>query len=122
TLHQFDFLNVMIYSTYADSVSELDYYTGTKNVPSALLTLGAGFFGTDSNGNEYAYSQILAADGTAWSRDQSQVDGQTVHYTGVASMKKLADYAKGYGGIMVWELSEDTTDGHSLYKVIQGEM
>jgi hypothetical protein len=45
-----------------------------------------------------------------------------VHYTGVASMKKLAEYAKGYGGIMFWELSEDTTDSHSLYKVIQGAM
>ena len=40
----------------------------------------------------------------------------------MASMKKLADYSKGFGGIMFWELSEDTTDSHSLYKVIQGEM
>jgi chitinase len=122
TLHSFDFVNVMIYSTYDDSVSALDYYAGTKGVPGAQMTLGAGFFGSDQNGNEYAYSDILAADPGAWSEDETQVDGVTVDYTGMATMKKLAEYSKGYGGIMFWELSEDTTDAHSLYKVIQGAM
>jgi GH18 family chitinase len=122
TLHTFDFVNVMIYSSYSDSVSAMTYYENTKSVPPALITLGAGFFGSDSSGNEYAYSQILAADPNAWSYDQTNVNGQTVSYTGMASMKKLADYSKGFGGIMFWELSEDTTDSHSLYKVILGEM
>jgi hypothetical protein len=122
TLHEFDFVNVMIYSNYSDSVSALDYYTGTKAVPKTLLTLGAGFFGQDSGGNEYAYSDILKADPNAWSYDQTQVNGNTVNYTGMASMKKLAEYSKGFGGIMFWELSEDTADDHSLYKVIQSTM
>ena len=122
TLHSFDFVNIMIYSSYADSVSALAYYTGTKAVPAKLVTLGAGFFGSDSGGNEYAYSAILAADPNAWGYDQTTVNGQTVSYTGMTSMKKLAEYAKGYGGIMFWELSEDTTDTHSLYKVIQGAL
>ena len=122
TLHTFDFVNVMIYSSYSDSVSAMTYYVNTKGVPAKLVTLGAGFFGTDSSGNEYAYSQIIAADPNAWNYDQTQVNGQTVSYTGMASMKTLADYSKGFGGIMFWELSEDTTDSHSLYKVIQGEM
>jgi GH18 family chitinase len=122
TLHTFDFINVMIYSSYADSVGALDYYSGTKGVPKDRMTLGAGFFGTDVSGNEYAYKDILAADASAWSRDQAQVNGVTVSYTGMATMKMLADYAKGFGGIMFWELSEDTTDAHSLYKVIQSTM
>jgi chitinase len=122
TMNAFDFLNVMVYSSYSDSVSAMTYYTQTKHVPATKLTLGAGFFGSDSNGNEYAYKDILAADSSAWSKDQAQVNGNTVSYTGMASMKKLADYSKGYGGIMFWELSEDVTDSHSLYKVIQGEM
>ena len=122
TLRSFDFLNVMIYSSYSDSVSAMTYYTSTKKVPASLVTLGAGFFGSDSMGNEYAYSAILAADPNAWGYDQTQVQGQTVDYTGMASMKKLADYSKGFGGIMFWELSEDTTDAHSLYKTIQQSM
>ncbi len=112
----------MVYTNYSDSVDAMTYYTGTKSVPANQVVLGAGFFGTDSAGNEYAYSQIIGADPNAWNSDQTQVNGNTVSYTGMASMKKITDYSKGYGGIMFWELSEDTTDAHSLYKVIQGEM
>jgi hypothetical protein len=122
TLHQFDFVNIMVYTNYADSVGALDYYSSTKGVPRAQLTIGAGFFGTDGSGNEYAYKDILAADGNAWSKDQAQVNGQTVNYTGMATMQRIAEYSKGFGGIMFWELSEDTTGAHSLYKVIQGSM
>jgi hypothetical protein len=122
TLHQFDFVNVMVYTTYDDSVSALDYYAQTKSVPKDRLTIGAGFFGQDSGYNEYAYRDILAADGDAWSRDQATVNGKKVSYTGMASMKKIAEYSKGYGGIMFWELSQDVTDEHSLYKVIQSTM
>jgi chitinase len=122
TLHLFDFVNVMIYTNYDDSVSALDYYSGTKSVPRSMLTLGAGFFGQDSKYNEYAYKDIIAADGSAWSKDQATVNGKKVNYTGMESMKKLAEYSKGFGGIMFWELSEDTTDEHSLYKVIQDTM
>jgi hypothetical protein len=86
------------------------------------LTLGAGFFGGDQNGNEYAYWDILNSDSSAWSKDQAWVRGNLVNYTGMASMKKLAQYSQGFGGIMFWELSEDTSDEHSLYKVIQGTM
>ena len=97
----------------------MNYYANNKGVPKGLLTLGAGFFGSDSSGNEYSYADISRADPNAWSKDQASVNGRTVNYTGTASMQKLATYSKGFGGIMFWELSEDTTDSHSLYKVIQ---
>jgi chitinase len=122
TLHQYDFVNVMVYTNYDDSVSALDFYSGNKGVPKDKLTLGAGFFGTDSSYAEYAYKDILDADGSAWSKDQATVNGKKVKYTGMESMKKIAEYSKGFGGIMFWELSEDTTDEHSLYKVIQDTM
>jgi hypothetical protein len=122
TLHEFDLLNVMIYSSYSDSVSAMTYYAQTKSVPSAMLNLGAGFFGTDPNGNEYSYSDILEADADAWAKDETEVNGVSVSYTGVASMQKLATYSKGYGGIMFWELSEDAPGAHSLYATIQQSM
>ncbi|MEP7126278.1 MAG: glycosyl hydrolase family 18 protein [Byssovorax sp.] len=122
TLHSFDFVNVMVYTNYDDSVSALDYYSQNKGVPKDKLTLGAGFFGQDSNYNEYAYKDILAADGNAWSYDQTTVNGTKINYTGMASMKKIAEYSRGFGGIMFWELSQDVTDEHSLYKVIQGAL
>ena len=122
TLHSFDFVNIMIYTNYNDSVNALNYYTQNKGVPKNMVTLGAGFFGTDNNSNEYSYADIMRADGNAWSKDVANVNGQTVHYTGMASMKQLAQYSKGFGGIMFWELSEDVTDSHSLWKVIQDNM
>jgi hypothetical protein len=122
TLHLFDFVNVMIYTNYNDSVAAMNFYTGTKSVPKSQVTIGAGFFGTDSGGYEYAYKDILAADSSAWSKDSAWVFGKTVNYTGMATMKQITDYSRGFGGIMFWELSQDTTDSHSLYKVIQGEM
>ena len=124
TLHAFDFVNVMIYSTYSDSVSAHAVLHGHQGRPGREARRSApASSGSDSSGNEYAYSDILAADPTAWSKDQTQVNGVTVDYTGMASMKKLADYSKGFGGIMFWDLSQDATDrADSLYKVIQGAM
>jgi hypothetical protein len=90
-------------------------------VPKNLVVLGAGFFG-DSGDNEYSYAEILKADPTAWSKDTATVSGATVHYEGMATMKQIADVSKTFGGIMMWEMSEDTTDAHSLWKVIQGEL
>jgi len=121
TLHAFDFVNVMIYSSLADTMKQGTYYVSTKKVPKNLVVLGAGFFG-DSGDNEYSYAEILKADPTAWSKDTATVSGATVHYEGMATMKQIADVSKGFGGIMMWEMSEDTTDAHSLWKVIQGEL
>jgi chitinase len=121
TLHAFDFINVMIYSSLSQTMKDATYYATTKKVPKDLIVLGAGFFG-DGGNNEYAYADILKADSTAWSKDTATVGGTTVHYEGMATTKQIADYAKGFGGVMIWELTEDTFDAHSLYKVIQGEL
>ncbi|HTJ42935.1 MAG TPA: glycosyl hydrolase family 18 protein [Kofleriaceae bacterium] len=119
TLHAFDFVNVMIYSSYDDSVAAMTYYTNDKGVPPAQVVLGAGFFGTDSSGAEYGYPQIVDADADAWTKDETTVNGRTVRYTGVPSMKKLAAYAKGFGGIMIWEITLDVPGEPSLWKAIQ---
>jgi chitinase len=121
TLHEFDFVNVMIYSSLAQTMKDATYYADTKKVPKNLIVLGAGFFG-DGGNSEYTYAQIMKADPMAWSKDIATVQGTTVHYEGMATMKQIADCAKGFGGIMIWELTQDTFDDHSLLKVIQGEL
>ena len=121
TLHEFDFVNVMIYWSLADTMKGATYYANTKKVPRDLVVLGAGFFG-DGGNDEYTYAQIVKADPTAWSKDQATVGGTTVRYEGTATMKQIADYANGFGGVMIWELTQDTFDDHSLLKVVQGEL
>jgi chitinase len=121
TLHAFDFVNIMIYSSLSQTMKDATYYASTKKVPKDLIVLGAGFFGNGGN-NEYAYADIVKADPTAPGKDTASVGGTTVHYEGMATMKQIAAYAKGFGGVMIWELTEDTFDAHSLLKVIQGEL
>jgi len=123
TMQGWDFINVMIYTNkMSDFTSELKWFTDTKKVPKTKLVVGAGFFGTDSTGKEYAYLDIMKADSMAWSKNQATVSGKTVNYTGIDTMKSLATLSKGYGGIMYWEYTEDVTGEHSLWKAIQDTM
>ena len=61
----------------------------------------------------------MKADPNAWSKNQTTVNGATINYTGVDTMKQLTTFSKGYGGIMFWEYSEDVPGDHSLWKAIQ---
>jgi GH18 family chitinase len=119
TLHQFDFLNVMIYSSFDESVNQMAYYTDTKMVPNEKLILGVGFFGTDDRGGEYGYRDLLAADPDAWNKDQTVIQGRTVNYEGMDTIRRITEYSKNFGGVMCWQLSLDVSDDHSLYRVLQ---
>ena len=125
TLNSWDFINVMIYEDdYNTYVGLMKWWTDTQKYPKEKLTVGVPFFGKYSNGNDYAeydYKAIMAADSSAWSKNQAQVSGRTVHYAGVALITQLATFSRGYGGIMNWEMSADTTDEHSLWKAIQAQ-
>lgn len=120
-LNQFDFVNVMIYSGLTQTMKDVGYYVTTKKMSKDKVVLGAGFFGNAGN-TEVSYAAIMRADPMAWSKDSATVNGQMVHYEGMATMKMLTEYAKTIGGIMVWDLTEDTYDDHSLMKVIQGDL
>ena len=127
TLHQFDFVNIMTYSTYANAVSDLNYYSGTKSVPRSQMTLGVAFFGGNSDGSiEEEYNTILAAYPNAWQSDSvccgSLDGGTTFNYTGESSMAQETQLGKQYGGIMIWELTGDAPAPHSLLNVIQNNL
>jgi GH18 family chitinase len=122
-LKSFDFVNIMIYTNnMSDYTSIADYYVTTKGMAKTKVTLGVPFFGTDSGGGEYGYAQIMGSDGNAWSKNQAQVNGQTVSYAGIDTMKQLATLSKNYGGVMFWDLSLDVSGDHSLWKTIQDTM
>ncbi len=120
TMKSWDFINVMIYtSKMSDFTNEMNWFTGTKGVAKNKLVNGVGFFGADSSDNEVTYADIMKADPNAWSKDQTTVNGATINYTGVDTMKQLTTFSKGYGGIMFWEYTEDVPGDHSLWKAIQ---
>jgi chitinase len=123
-LAQFDFLNVMVYSNYADASDALEYYSAVKAIPPEKLVLGAPFFGSTRNwSREESYATILAAYPDAWQMDVvsggSLDNGVTFHYVGESSMAQETQLGARYGGIMIWELTQDAGGLHSLLSVIQ---
>lgn len=122
-LHMFDFVNVMNYSNYSDAEVAMKYYSETKKVPKEKITLGVPFFAQSGDGNiEETFSTVLAAYPDAFNTDMvsggSLDGGVTLYYVGGPSMARQTELGKEYGGIMIWELSQDGAPPNSLYQVI----
>jgi chitinase len=114
-LKQFDIVNVMIYSNYERSVTDMAWWANRMHVPKEKLTLGIGF---------HNYSAVLAAYPNAWAVDTvgggSYRDGAVMNYQGEATVAKLTQLSAQYGGAMIWEISQDDpSNPHSLLKVMQ---
>lgn len=126
-LHMFDFVNVMNYSNLSDAEDAMTYYNQTKHVPRERMTLGVPFFASSADGNtEETYSTVLQAYPDAWQTDVvsggSLDGGIALYYVGEATMAKETKLGKKYGGIMIWELSQDGAPPHSLLNVIQDNL
>ena len=123
-LHMFDFVNVMNYSNYSDAEQAMTYYAGTKKVPKQRMTLGVPFFAQSGDGNiEETWDTVVAAYPNAFDADMvsgGSLDlGVTLYYVGGATMARETELGKEYGGIMIWELSQDAPPPNSLYQVIE---
>ena len=120
-ISKMDFVNVMAYdansydhSTYAFAVSALNYWVG-RGVAKSKLNLGVPFYGKSASNGEIAFSTILASGGSS---TQDTFNG--IGYNGIPTMKQKAQYVKdnGYGGLMIWQLTEDATGSNSLLTAI----
>jgi chitinase len=123
-LHQFDFINVMSYSSYNAAVTALNFYSLQKMVPKNKIVLGVPFFAQNSgDSREEDYQSVLAAYPNAWRVDMvgggAFDDGQAFNYVGEATMTQEVQLAKQYGGVMIWQLLGDAPDPHSLLHLIQ---
>ena len=130
TFALFDFVNVMAYDNDEDSHSHaaydysvkcLDFFSTVKKIPSEKLVLGVPFYGRgytsegELDWNSYrSFADLLKDDADNYSRDS--YNGYA--YNGAETMKKKAELAKNYGGIMIWELTQDAKGESSLLKVI----
>ncbi|WP_263358055.1 glycosyl hydrolase family 18 protein [Acidicapsa ligni] len=122
-LHLFDFVNVMNYSNYSDAEVAMTYYAETKKVPKEKMTLGVPFFAQSGDGNiEETFSTVVAAYPNAFDADMvsgGNLDGgETLYYVGGATMARETELGKQYGGVMIWELSQDAPAPSSLMQVI----
>ena len=126
TLQSFDFVTVMVYSNLSDCQSALAYFSSLGE-PSGQMTLGVPFFGQNASGSiSETYATILAAYPDAWQSDQvsgGALDGGvTLYYVGESTMALETQLGAQYGGISIWELSQDAQPPHSLLNVIQNNL
>lgn len=134
TFALFDFVNVMAYdnelgkNSHADmefAQSSLQYFNVQKKIAKDKLVLGVPFYGRGytSDGaldwNSYvAFSELIASDTANY--DADLYNG--IAYNGASTMRKKCAVAREYGGIMIWELSQDAANEYSLLAVIKGEL
>lgn len=130
TFALFDFVNVMAYdndedkhshASYEYSVKCLDYFHNRKKIPEDKLVLGVPFYGRGytSDGeldwNSYmSFADIVNKDNEYYNADSYN----NIAYNGADTIAKKAELAKDYGGIMIWELTQDAKGEKSLLKVI----
>jgi chitinase len=121
TFEHFDFINIMAYdegsphSTYATAEGCLTYWLD-RGLPAKKAILGLPFYGTQPY---TAYKDLVARDPTAPTKDAVG----TIHYNGVDTIKrKTALGSSRGGGLMIWELTQDTSDASSLLRAIRAAL
>ncbi|MES2795493.1 MAG: glycosyl hydrolase family 18 protein [Bacteroidota bacterium] len=123
-----DWLNIMVYdgdygpaevkhhSPYSMAVRCLDFWLNERKLPAQKCVLGLPFYAKKGHGNfGYNYKKLLE-------EGASPLDDywNGHYYNGkitIANKTKLALNLK-CAGVMVWEMSHDTADDNSLFKVI----
>ncbi|TDO73506.1 GH18 family chitinase [Flavobacterium chryseum] len=131
-LNAFDFLNIMSYdstgpwtpnnpgqhSSFENAKAGIEFWIKLQHVSSDKLTLGVPFYGYNFTYQEVTsstYGQIVAA-GTQFA-DQDEVG--KIYYNGRPTIEQKVIYAsQNTGGIMIWEIAQDSFDSYSLLDVI----
>ena len=121
-----DFVNLMAYdgegqnhSSYEMAVAELHYWITTRGCPKGKAILGVPFYGKarapDGKETTTEYKILIAADRSAAQRDNSG----NIYYNGIPTIGKKTQLANDSGGgIMIWEVGQDTHDETSLLSAI----
>lgn len=116
-----DWLNIMAYdggSPHANYDWSIQSANGWKarGLPASKTVLGVPFY---SRPNYYTYAQIVAMNAANANQDCVTISGVQQCYNGIPTIKRKSQWAMANaGGIMNWELSQDTTGSTSLVSAI----
>lgn len=123
-LQMLDFVNIMAYdyntsgtgpvAPYDFAASSIHYFVN-KGVPVEDIVLGVPFYGYSASAGYTAYKDILAQNPNAYAADY--MNGW--YYNGDDTIRAKTELGKQYGGMMIWELSQDASGDRSLLKVIK---
>ncbi|MDI5981185.1 glycosyl hydrolase family 18 protein [Amycolatopsis magusensis] len=116
-----DWLNIMAYdggsphANYDWSIASANEWKG-RGLPAAKTVLGVPFY---SRPGYLTYAQLVAMDPANANRDCVTANGAQQCYNGIPTIKRKTQWAMANaGGMMNWELSQDTTGSTSLVSAI----
>jgi GH18 family chitinase len=118
-IHAVDFLNLMVYdmgyphSTYEHARSSLSHWRWIEGLPKEKMILGLPFY---SHKDWVSYRDVIAR----YTTSAAQIDhAGGLDYNGQPTIRAKTELAKKEaGGVMFWELSQDTQDDTSLLMTI----
>ncbi len=112
-----DFLNIMLYDGGSPHAN-VDWAVAgatewkARGLPAAKAVIGVPFFSRPGN---LSFAQLFAADGSNADRDCTVVQGTERCYNGRQTIRRKTQWAMANaGGLMNWELSNDTAGWSSL--------
>jgi chitinase len=123
-----DWLNIMVYdgdygpaeikhhSPYSMAVKCLDYWLKERALPVQKCVLGLPFYAKKGHGQfGFSYKKLLESGASSL---DDYWNGH--YYNGKITIANKTQLAKNLNlaGVMVWEMSHDTNDENSLFKVI----
>jgi GH18 family chitinase len=106
------------HSTYEQAVQDLRKFIDA-GIPREKLILGLPFYGRKVTApyEEATYADIVAKYHPA--SDVNEVDGIFFNGIGTVQLKTCHAMSKNIGGVMIWELAQDTMDKTSLLAAIK---
>jgi chitinase len=116
-----DFLNIMAYdggsphANYDWSIASANFWK-SRGLPANKTVLGVPFY---SRPGYLTYAQLVAMNPANANLDCVNANGAQQCYNGIPTIKRKTQWAMANaGGIMNWELSQDTTGSSSLVSAI----
>lgn len=128
-LSSLDWIHVMAYdggdeerhSSYEYALNSAHYWKDTRKLPPEKVVLGMPFYGRPGF---ITYENIIKTNPAIWQADSVVINGINSWYNGVVTIQAKTLYAmENLGGVMVWEITQDTSDrSKSLMSAIGNTM
>ncbi len=132
----FDFINLMAYddvgaepqdhSSLAFSRRRLRYWSTDRSYPKERIVLGLPFYGycwkgSCGNGGQIPFKRIKESHPASGELDRIEEGDKIIWFNGTTTLKTKVEYSKEYGGIMIWDMSQDD-EAATLFSAIRSAL